>query len=43
MAPCAVPDVWAELWAERGPAIKAAQLAAIEAEADTAEHLGTPA
>lgn len=29
-----------DLWSEHGPAIRAAQLAAVEAEADTAEHLG---
>lgn len=35
-----MPPIFDELWAEHGPAIRAAQLAAVEAEADTVEAMG---
>lgn len=36
-----LPRVWDELWAQHGPAILAAQLATVEAQADTEAHLGS--
>lgn len=35
-----LPPIWDELWAEHGSAVRAAQLAAVEAEADTVEAMG---
>jgi hypothetical protein len=38
-----LPRIFDDLWAEHGPAIRAAQLAAVEAEADVLEAMGGPA
>lgn len=35
-----LPRVWDELWAEHGPAIQAAQLAAVEAQAAVDNAMG---
>jgi hypothetical protein len=37
-----LPRVWDELWAEHGPAIRAAQLAVVEAQARTEAEMGGP-
>jgi hypothetical protein len=38
-----LPRIYDDLWAEHGPAIRSAQLAAVEAEAEVLEAMGGPA
>lgn len=38
-----MPEIFAALWAQHGSDIRAAQLAAVEAEAATLEAMGGPA
>lgn len=40
--PTATAQLWEELWAQHGPAIQAAQLAVVEAQAATEAAMGGP-